>query len=162
LTARAEAAGYFPQVILAGRRINDGMGGFVAQRIVKMLIAAGRPVKGARVGILGLAFKEDVPDLRNSRVPDIVTELHDYGVETRVHDPLADSLEASREHGLGLVPMSEMHDLDGLVLAVPHRAFREMPTERLFAMLAPGGVFVDVKSVIDRARVPAGFGYWSL
>jgi UDP-N-acetyl-D-galactosamine dehydrogenase len=162
LTARAEAAGYFPQVILAGRRINDGMGAFVAQRVVKMLIAAARPVKGARVGILGLAFKEDVPDMRNSRVPDIVTELRDYGVETHIHDPLADPHEASREHGISLVDMSALYDLDALVLAVPHRTFRDMSADVLCAMLTPGGVLIDVKSAVERNRVPAGIGYWSL
>src|SRR5487761_1078669 len=91
LTARAEAAGYYPQVILSGRRINDGMGGFIAQRLIKLLIAAGRPVKGARIGIIGLTFKEDVPDLRNSRVPDILAELRDYGIAAQVADPLADA-----------------------------------------------------------------------
>ncbi len=99
LTARAEAAGYYPQVILSGRRINDGMGGFIAQRLVKLLIAAERPVKGARVGIVGITFKEDVPDLRNSRVPDIVAELREFGIAAWVADPLADPEEARREYG---------------------------------------------------------------
>src|SRR5438270_4454936 len=99
LTARAEAAGYYPQVILSGRRINDGMGGFIAQRLVKLLIAAERPVKGARIGILGLTFKEDVPDLRNSRVPDMVAELREFGIAALVADPLADPAEAEREYG---------------------------------------------------------------
>ncbi|MVW02171.1 nucleotide sugar dehydrogenase, partial [Escherichia coli] len=99
LTARAEAASYHPQVILAGRRINDNMGAWLAQRLVKALVQAGLPVKGARVAVLGLTFKEDVPDLRNSRVPDIVAELKEFGIEARVHDPVADAHEAEEEYG---------------------------------------------------------------
>src|SRR3954454_10061273 len=121
LTARAEAAGYYPEVVLAGRRINDGMGGYIARRLVKLLIAAERSVKGARVGILGITFKENVPDLRNSRVPDIVTELREYGIEPMISDPLADPAEAEREYGVELVPLEALAELDGLVLAVPHR-----------------------------------------
>src|SRR5499427_7880918 len=102
LTARAEAVGYYPQVILSGRRINDGMGEFLAQRLVKLLIAAERPVKGARIGILGLTFKEDVPDLRNSRIPDIVAELRSFGITAIVHDPMADRNEALHEYGIEL------------------------------------------------------------
>ena len=162
LTARAEASGYYPQVILSGRRINDGMGGFIAQRLVKLLIAAERPVKGARIGIVGLAFKENVPDLRNSRVPDIVAELHDFGITARIADPLADPDEARREYGIDLVPLDNFGGLDGLVLAVPHRVLREAGWDRLFAAVAPGGVFVDVKSAIARDRVPPAIRYWSL
>src|SRR5271169_1084612 len=142
LTARAEAAGYYPQVILSGRRINDGMGGFVAQRVVKLLIAAGRPVKGARIGILGITFKEDVPDLRNSRVPDIVAELREFGID--------------------LVALDEFSELDGLVLAVPHRVLAKAGWDKLFTALTPGGVFVDVKSAIARDQVPQNVLYWSL
>src|SRR5438105_1324474 len=121
LTTRAEAAGYYPQVILSGRRINDGMGGFIAQRLVKLLIAAERPVKGARIGIVGITFKEDVPDLRNSRVPDIIAELRDFGIAPMVADPLADPAEAKREYGVELVALDHFTKLDGLILAVPHR-----------------------------------------
>jgi len=162
LTARAEAAGYYPQVILSGRRINDGMGGFIAQRLVKLLIAAERPVKGARIGIVGVTFKEDVPDLRNSRVPDIVAELREFGIAALVHDPLADAAEAEREHGVKLVSLDRFTGLDGLVLAVPHRVLGEKGWDRLFAALAPGGVFVDVKSAVARDQIPQGTHYWSL
>ncbi len=162
LTAKAESVGYHPQVILAGRRINDGMGAYIAQRLVKMLIAAEHRVKNTRIGILGLAFKEDVPDLRNSRVPDIVAELRAFGIEAIVHDPLANPEEARREYGLELSPMSELRELDGLVLAVPHRRFREKGFAEALAALSPGGVLVDVKSAVDRALVPAGITYWSL
>jgi UDP-N-acetyl-D-glucosamine/UDP-N-acetyl-D-galactosamine dehydrogenase len=162
LTARAEAAGYYPQVILSGRRINDGMGGFIAQRLVKLLIAAERPVKGARIGILGITFKEDVPDLRNSRVPDIVAELREFGIAASVADPLADPTQAKHEYGVDLVPLEDLTKLDGLVLAVPHRALGAGGWPRLFASLVPGGVFVDVKSVVARGKIPSGIHYWSL
>jgi UDP-N-acetyl-D-galactosamine dehydrogenase len=162
LTARAEAAGYYPQVILSGRRINDGMGGFIAQRLVKLLIAAERPVKGARIGILGITFKEDVPDLRNSRVPDIIAELREFGIAALVADPLADPTQAKHEYGVELVPLEHLKQLDGLILAVPHRALGVGGWPRLFASLVPGGVFVDVKSVVARGKVPSGIHYWSL
>src|SRR5216683_4288503 len=162
LTARAEAAGYYPQVILSGRRINDGMGSFIAQRLVKLLIAAERPVKGAKIGILGITFKENVPDLRNSRVPDIVAELREFGITAVVSDPLADPAEAKREYGVELVALDRFTDLDGLILAVPHRLLGESGWGRLFATLAPGGIFVDVKSAVARSEVPQGTPYWSL
>ena len=162
LTAKAEAVGYFPQVILSGRRINDGMGAYIGQRVVKMLIAAERAVKGARIGILGLTFKENVPDLRNSRVPDIVKELAEFGIRASVHDPHADREEARHEYGVELAEFSDFARLDGLILAVPHREILSMPPEKLFAVLEPGGVFVDVKSAIDRSAVRADIRYWSL
>jgi UDP-N-acetyl-D-glucosamine/UDP-N-acetyl-D-galactosamine dehydrogenase len=162
LTARAEAAGYYPQVILSGRRINDGMGSFIAQRLVKLLIAAERPVKGAKIGILGITFKEDVPDLRNSRVPDIIAELRDFGIAARVSDPLADPAEAKREYGVELVALDRFTELDGLILAVPHRVLAEAGWDKLFATLAPGGIFVDVKSAVASSAVPQGTPYWSL
>src|SRR5437868_9070924 len=162
LTARAEAAGHYPQVILSGRRINDGMGAFIAQRLVKLLIAAERPVKCAKIGIVGITFKEDVPDLRNSRVPDIVAELRDFGIAALVADPLADRAEARREYGVELRSLEEFAELDGLILAVPHRILAERGWGKLFATLAPGGVFVDVKSVLAAGNVPSGIHYWSL
>jgi UDP-N-acetyl-D-glucosamine/UDP-N-acetyl-D-galactosamine dehydrogenase len=162
LTARAEAAGYYPQVILSGRRINDGMGGFIAQRLIKLLIAADRPVKGAKIGIVGITFKEDVPDLRNSRVPDIVAELREFGIAAMVTDPLADPAEAKSEYGIELVSREAFVELDGLILAVPHRAIGEAGWDALFAALAPGGVLVDVKSAVARGIVPPGLHYWSL
>jgi UDP-N-acetyl-D-glucosamine/UDP-N-acetyl-D-galactosamine dehydrogenase len=162
LTARAEAAGYYPQVILSGRRINDGMGGFIAQRLVKLLIAAGRPVKNARVGIVGITFKEDVPDLRNSRVPDIIAELRDFGIIAQVADPLADPVEAKHEYGVDLVSLATLSELDGLILAVPHRVLREQGWNKLFEVLAPGGVFIDIKSAVGSGELPPEARYWSL
>ena len=162
LTARAEAAGYYPQVILSGRRINDGMGGFIAQRLVKLLIAAERPVKGAKIGIVGITFKEDVPDLRNSRVPDIVTELREFGIAAVVADPLADPAEAKREYGVELVPLEGFNELDGLILAVPHRVLGQAGWEKLFGALASGAIMIDVKSAVPRDKIPRDLHYWSL
>jgi len=162
LTARAEAAGYYPQVILSGRRINDGMGAFVAQRLVKLLIAAERPIKGARVGILGLTFKEDVPDLRNSRVPDIIAELKGFGIESMVHDPMADAAEAKHEYGVELAGVDKFTNLDGVIYAVSHRLLKEKGDDFVFSMLTRGGVLIDVKSAINRAAVPSRISYWAL
>jgi UDP-N-acetyl-D-galactosamine dehydrogenase len=162
LTAKAEAVGYLPQVILAGRRINDSMGGFIAQRLVKLLIAADRPVRGARVGILGLAFKPDVPDLRNSRVPDIVAELRGFGIDALVHDPLVDAAEARREYGIEMAAADALARLDALVIAVPHRVFLERPLTRYLDAVVPKGVVVDVKSALEPSVVPEGLVYWSL
>jgi UDP-N-acetyl-D-galactosamine dehydrogenase len=162
LTARAERLGYHPQVILAGRRINDGMGGFIAQKLVKLLIAREVPVRRARVAVLGLTFKEDVPDLRNSRVPDIVRELASFGITARVHDPLADPAAAAHEYELELSPLELLRGLDALVLAVPHRAYRELGAAGLTALLAPSGILLDVKSLLDPAALPGGLAYWSL
>ncbi|MDF1586061.1 nucleotide sugar dehydrogenase [Marinimicrococcus flavescens] len=162
LTAKAETVGYHPEVILAGRRINDGMGAFVARKLVKLLIASDVPVRRARVGILGLTFKEDVPDLRNSRVPDILRELGEFGIKAIVHDPLADPGEVQREYGLELAPLDAFRALDALVLAVPHRAYRPMLAELLPAMLDHKGVVVDVKSALDREALPPGVVSWSL
>jgi UDP-N-acetyl-D-galactosamine dehydrogenase len=162
LTAKAESLGYHPQVILAGRRINDGMGGFVAQKLVKTLIRNDVPVRRARVGILGLTFKEDVPDLRNSRVPDIVKELASFGIAACVHDPHADAAEAHEEYGLELTPLAGFRELDALVLAVPHRAYLAQGPAALTQMLARNGILVDVKSALRPEDVPSSLTYWSL
>lgn len=162
LTAKAEAVGYYPEVILSGRRINDGMGDFLARRLIKLLIAAERPVKGARIAVIGLTFKEDVPDLRNSRVPDILAELRDFGVEAQVVDPLADRGAARHEYGIDLVQFETLTRLDGIIFAVPHRIYREAGWPRLFGPLVPGGVFIDVKSAVPPQAIPQGVHYWSL
>ena len=162
LTCKAEAHGYHPQVILAGRHINDGMGAFVAQRTVKLLIQSGRRVRDSRVGVLGITFKENVPDIRNSRVPDIVTELREFGIEPLVHDPLADGDEVRAEYGFPLVAWDRLHGLDALVFAVPHRDYLDRPVDTLLAGLAPDGVVADIKSRLDPTAVPAAVRYWSL
>jgi UDP-N-acetyl-D-galactosamine dehydrogenase len=161
LTAKAEAVGYRPEVILAGRRINDGMGRYVGQELVRLLARAGRPLKDARVGILGLTFKENLCDIRNSRVPDIRDELRLYGIEPLVHDPLADAAETARLYGISLSGPAVLTRLDAVVLAVPHDAYRTRPGD-VFEMIAPGGIMMDVKSVVDPLSVPEGLLYWSL
>ncbi len=166
LTFKAEALGYHPQVILAGRRINDGMGKHVAETTVKLLIQADKAVKGARVLVLGLTFKENVPDIRNSKVIDIVRELEEYGVTVLVHDPVADPAEARREYGVELCDLATVGTVDAVVWAVAHDPFRTLTPERLKKLCANGngaGVVIDVKSVLDRAAVTAaGLGYWCL
>ncbi|MEO1229269.1 MAG: nucleotide sugar dehydrogenase [Myxococcota bacterium] len=162
LTSKAKALGYQPEVILAGRRINDNVSAFVAQRLVKMLIVADRPVKGARVGVLGLTFKEDCSDLRNSKVPDILTELRSFGIDPLIHDPLASPEEARHEYGLELAPMESFAELDGLVLAVGHRDYRDLGPSGLDALLRPSGVLVDVKSVLEPHQIRPDVSYWSL
>jgi UDP-N-acetyl-D-galactosamine dehydrogenase len=150
LTAKAEELGYHPQVILAGRRINDGMGVYIAQRFVKMLIHAKIPVMGARVAVLGLTFKEDVPDIRNSRVPDIVNELRTFGVEVLVHDPLANPEQALCECGIRLNSWDQICELNGLILAVPHRQYLEIYKEGVSKMLGDKVIVLDLKSVISQ------------
>src|SRR5215212_5931438 len=162
LTTKAEELGYHPQVILGGRRINDSMGSYVAQRTVKLLINATLPVHGCRVGILGLAFKENVSDLRNSRVPDIVAELKQFGVDALVHDPLADTLEAQYEYGICLADWRELSELDGLIYTVNHDFYQQLPYEELLGRLRPASVLVDVKSALNPEAVPSSVCYWSL
>ena len=159
LTAKAESLGYHPQVILAGRRINDGMGAFVAQRLIKLLVKNGHRVSDARVGILGLTFKENVPDLRNSRVPDIIEELTEFGITPQIHDPLADVAEAQHEYGVQLTAFSELQNLDAVVMAVSHR---EYDLETVLSRLSPNGILIDVKSAFDPNAIPESIGYWSL
>jgi UDP-N-acetyl-D-glucosamine/UDP-N-acetyl-D-galactosamine dehydrogenase len=162
LTTKAEELGYQPQVILSGRRINNGVGAYVAQRTMKMLSRAGMPLSQAKVGILGLTFKENVPDLRNSRIPDIVNELTEFGLKPLVHDPMGNPEEAREEYGVHLCEWSELAGLDALILAVPHRQYMEMPTPSLLGLVRDGGVVVDVKSVLDPAAVDRDLHYWSL
>ncbi len=163
LTTKAESVGYHPQVILAGRRINNGMGVYVAEQTVKALSRRGTPSAGARVAVLGLTFKEDVPDVRNSRVPDIVRELKQYGVEVTVHDPLVKSADAEREYGISLAGWESLKEFDGLVLAVPHRVYREKGSAALLRILkGTGGVAMDVKGLFDPKSLPPAVSYWRL
>jgi UDP-N-acetyl-D-galactosamine dehydrogenase len=156
LTYRAERAGYHPEVILAGRRINDGMGRYVAQETVKLMIQRGSQVKGAVVNVLGLAFKENCPDLRNSRVIDLIRELQTYGARVVVHDPVVGSEEASREYGIELASWDDVPVADALVLAVAHAEFLQRPVSDFLTKVAPNGCVVDVKSKLDAAGVRAG------
>lgn len=164
LTHKADMVGYHPQVILAGRRINDGMAAFVAQQTVKQMIHNGVNIRGAKVVVLGLTFKEDCSDLRNSKVADLVAELKSYGMEVSVHDPLADSAEAEHEYGITLTAWEALPaDADALVFAVSHRAYLDQPVESLLAGLKPGGVVTDIKAVLPRDKVAAaGHSLWRL
>jgi len=161
LTAKAELLGYHPEVILAGRRINDNMGNYVAQKLIKLLIYVGTSVRDAKVAVLGLTFKENVPDLRNSRVPDIINELHEFGVFPHVHDPQASAHEAQEEYGVTLGKLEDMRDLDALILAVPHREYCSS-TDDLIRRVKPGGIIMDVKSALDPSVVRDTHVYWSL
>jgi UDP-N-acetyl-D-galactosamine dehydrogenase len=149
LTHKAEMLGYHPQVILAGRRINDGMGKYIAEQTVKQLIQNGFGVKDADVIVLGLTFKENCPDLRNSKVIDVVRELRSYGARVHVHDPVAEPAEAKHEYDLELTPWDRLPRASAIVAAVAHRQYREMPLESQLAKLVPGGLYVDVKCQTD-------------
>ena len=162
LTTKAEELGYQPQVILAGRRINDSMGAYVAQKLVKLLIQQAIQVKTARVGILGLTFKENVHDIRNSKIPDIVEELRQFGIDPMVHDPLADPEHTHEEYGIRLSPFDAFRNLDAVVFAVNHQVFLAGGAASLRACLKPTSVFVDVKSCFRPEEFPEPIAYWSL
>ena len=163
LTHKAEMLGYNPQVILAGRRINDGMGKFIAEQTIKHMIASGSYIKGAKVNILGLTFKENCGDLRNSKVIDIINELKSYGIEVHVTDPQAESQEAIREYGVPLLPWADLPRADALVAAVAHKEFAELSMDDFGRKLVKGGVFIDVKSAFNRAAIEgAGYKLWRL
>jgi UDP-N-acetyl-D-galactosamine dehydrogenase len=163
LTHKAEMLGYHPEVILAGRRINDGMGKFVAEQTVKNLVRNGWQVKDAPVIVLGLTFKEDCPDLRNSRVIDVINELKSYGANVVVHDPVADSAEAVHEYGVSLTPWEKLPKAAAIVAAVAHKVYKTRPIADYTAMLQPKGVVTDVKSMFDFAALQAaGVTVWRL
>ncbi len=163
LTHKSERIGYIPQVILAGRRINDGMGRFVAQRAIREMIRNGHGILGSRVTVLGLTFKEDCPDLRNSKVIDIIRELEEYGIDVQVCDPLADGAEARREYGVDLVPVEELKPACALVAAVAHCRFRTWGVEDVLRLMGTNPVLVDVKGIYDRAAMEvAGIRVWRL
>jgi UDP-N-acetyl-D-galactosamine dehydrogenase len=163
LTHKADMLGYHPQVILAGRRINDGMGKYVADETVKLMIQTGSVVSGADVNVLGLTFKENCPDLRNSRVIDVVHELASFGVRVHVHDPVADPAEALHEYGVELESWDALPRASAIVGAVAHRALLQRSADELAAKLVPGGAYVDVKSQADIAALRArGVQVWRL
>lgn len=163
LTHKAQIVGYIPEVILAGRSINDNMGRYVAGQAIKLMIQSGLPVKGGIVTVLGLTFKEDVPDLRNTRVTDIINELKDYGVEVQVTDPCAHAAEAHEEYGIELIPTDKLKPAHAVVLAVPHRQYLEAGWGSIVKQLKEGaGVVIDVKAKLDRALKPANIIHWRL
>ncbi|MFN0247028.1 MAG: nucleotide sugar dehydrogenase, partial [Kofleriaceae bacterium] len=162
LTSKAQELGYLPEVILAGRRINNNVGPFIAQKCVKMLTAQDVSLRRARVGILGLTFKENVPDLRNSKIPDIVAELSQYGIDAMVHDPMGDPREAHEEYKIELTSLEKMQQLDALILAVAHKDYLDN-LDGIFERVKDSGVLIDVKSAIPPSvKIPRGIRLWSL
>ena len=163
LTHKAELVGYHPEVILAGRRINDGMGAHIARKTVQQMILAGRNIKGARVNVLGVTFKENCPDVRNSKVIDVIHELRGFGVETFVHDPAADAVEVLHEYDLRLRSWEDLPAGDALILAVSHRQFLNLPASTYMEKVVRRGCIIDVKSVLDPAPFrKEGLRVWRL
>jgi UDP-N-acetyl-D-glucosamine/UDP-N-acetyl-D-galactosamine dehydrogenase len=163
LTHKAEMLGYHPQVILAGRRINDGMGKYIAEQTVKCMINAGHAVKGGDAIVLGLTFKENCPDLRNSKVIDVIRELQTYGLNVHVHDPVASASEARHEYGVDLVPWDELPRAGAIVAAVAHQGLVARPLDQVLTKLVAGGVYTDVKCAADVAALQArGVRVWRL
>jgi len=162
LTHKAEMLGYHPQVILAGRRINDSMAAYIAQQTIKGLIRSGSQIKGAKVVVLGVTFKENCPDLRNSKVADLVKELNDYGCDVSVHDPIAEVAEVEHEYAFSLSSWQDLpYQADAIIAAVAHREYKAMPLSDILGHLKPGGLFVDVKSAHDPGVVrAAGYMLW--
>ena len=162
LTAKAEQLGYRPEVILSGRRLNDGMGAHVARQIRKLVSSKGHPTERARVGILGFTFKENVPDIRNSKVVDVYSELLELGFDAIVHDPMASPDDLQKAYGIKLTPLDEFCGLSALVLAVPHAQYASLTGEQISGMIANDGMFIDVKSRVNPASLRPDIGYWSL
>ena len=164
LTYKAEMLGYHSQIILSGRRINDDMGKYVAENIVKKLIAADKAVKGAKVAILGFTFKEDCPDTRNTKIIDIVNELKEYGIEPVIADPIADKAEAKTLYGVEFADMAQIKEMDAIVLAVAHEAFKSLQMSDIDALYTSGKkILIDVKGILDRKEYEsAGYSYWRL
>ena len=163
LTYKAGLLGYHPQVVLAGRRINDGMGKFIAEQTVKQMVRAGSTLKGAKVNLLGLSFKEDVADVRNSKVIDVVRELRSYHIDVAVHDPLVPPAAAESEYGLVLTAWEDLPEADALVVAVAHRDFLERPLSDHLEKLKAGGCFIDIRSAFDAEAIRAtGRSVWRL
>ena len=163
LTHKAEMLGYHPQVILAGRRINDSMGKFIAEQTIKQMIASGSHIKGAKVNVLGLTFKENCGDLRNSKVIDIINELKTYCVDVSVTDPQADADEAMHEYGVRLLQWDDLPRADAMVVAVAHQEYADFGTAKLSEKLVNGGAFIDVKAVFDATALRSkGYRVWRL
>lgn len=163
LTYKAETLGYHPQVILAGRRINDSMGKFIAEKTVKRMISQGINIRNACVTVMGLTFKEDCPDLRNSRVIDIIHELETYGIKVQVHDPISDKHEALHYYGVELTDWENLEKPDALVVAVAHNAYKSMPVDKMTEKMTSGGVVIDVKAIFDaESFTNRGFDFWRL
>ena len=164
LSHKAEILGYHPQVILAGRRINNGMAAYITQKTIKQMIDNGTNIKGAKVIVLGLTFKENCSDLRNSQVADVVKELQDFGCEVHVHDPLAEPEQALHEYGITLIEWGQLpQNAEAIVAAVSHAEYTTQPVANLLALLKPGGVFIDIKSAyLPESITDAGACLWRL
>ncbi|MCC8150498.1 MAG: nucleotide sugar dehydrogenase [Lachnospiraceae bacterium] len=167
LTYKAEMLGYHSQIILSGRRINDDMGKYVAEQVVKKLIAAETPVRDAKVGILGFTFKENCPDTRNTKVIDIVKELNEYGIHPLIADPAADAAEAERLYGIKFCNVADIKDCDAVILAVAHTEFSGLDMDKIDSMFRPGDnskrVLADIKGILNRKEYEAaGYSYWRL
>lgn len=163
LTHKSEMLGHHPRVILSGRAINDGMGKFIAEQTVKAMLKNGIQVRGSKVAVMGLTFKEDVPDLRNSKVIDVIRELQEYGVECFVHDAMAHSPEAREEYGVDLVEWKVIPKCEAVIAAVAHAQYRENGLKMIGEKLPRGGVLIDIKSMFDRQKVAElGFAHWRL
>jgi UDP-N-acetyl-D-galactosamine dehydrogenase len=163
LTFKAEQVGFHPDVILAGRRINDGMGQYVGAQVMKRLVKQGHVAQKSRVTVLGLTFKQDVPDLRNSLVAQVIRELASYDVAVQVHDACADPQEAQHEYGVTLLPLERLQPAQAVVLAVPHKLYVEGGWALIRRLLAPGpAVVADVRGVLKSADAPAQCAYWRL
>lgn len=164
-TYKAEQLGYHSQIILAGRKVNDDMGKYVAKNVIKQMIQAKQELTNAKIGVLGLTFKENVADVRNTKVTDIITELEDYGLDVLVHDPIAEADTVYREYGIELVDEAQLKDLDCLVLAVPHDVFKEKYTLDVIDTLYKNDkkVLVDIRGIFDRQQAEEiGIQYWNL
>ncbi len=164
LTFKAESLGYHPDMILAGRRINDGMGKYIVERAIKMFIKSGKSVRNSKIAVLGITFKEDVPDLRNTRVVDIIAELEEYGVNALVHDPLADAKEAKKYYGIELQPMEKLVGVDAVILCVLHDVYKEMGLLKISRLCTTGSsIVVDVKGGFSPAEAEKmNIMYWRL
>lgn len=166
-TYEAEKLGYHSQIVLAGRKVNDSMGRYVAEAAIKQMVLAGKAPKKAKVAILGLTFKEDCPDIRNSKVMDIVKTLREYSIEPMITDPYAEAEEAEREYGVELQPIDSIRDADCVIIAVAHRTYREMTIDDLDRFFKPGDngekVIVDVKGIVNRTQAQkCGYHLWRL
>ena len=166
LTYRAEQFGYHSQIILSGRRINDDMGKYIAEQTIKQMIKSDKPIRNAKIGCLGITFKEDCPDARNSKVYDIIKELGEYGIKPLVCDPVADKGDVKKFYGIELVPIEKLKELDCLIIAVAHKEFKDMKPETLAGMFKDNNgvkIIIDVKGIKDKNEMTElGYSYWRL
>jgi UDP-N-acetyl-D-glucosamine/UDP-N-acetyl-D-galactosamine dehydrogenase len=163
LTYRAQQLGYHSQVILAGRRINDGMGKYVAENTVKNLIKADKQIKGAKAAVMGITFKENCPDVRNSKVIDIIRELEEYGIDVKVHDPIADKEEVWKEYRIQLCEAEYIYNMDAVIFAVAHEEFKNLSLQEIARMYSNSLVLIDLKGIYDKkSAMDSGYMYWRL